>query len=171
MNIITKLVGVIVCSLPLAVSAFSGHNGINFDMTQKQVEIKGFVCNPPKEESSSIKAECKHMDFTGVAFSFPTNDYTIYIGPSGKVDIITADFSKQLSLTDNLKLYRNIEHFFPTKYEKGAFYSEGLMRRTEWRAKNNASAVLLFINAMPPVRDATTSITFTSPRRIANADK
>ena len=167
----------LIASLLLSCSAGSdnkstySHNGINFDMTQKDVEEKGFVCNPPEEQNPSIKTECKHMDLTGVAFGYPTKDYSLIIGPTGKVDKIGAEFNGNMSMDDYLKLHREIEFFFPNKDEKGTFHSQGTVRRDEWRDKNNTSAVLLLFDGIPPITKGSLSITFWSPRHTEITDK
>lgn len=158
-----------ICSSPTIAS--DGHNGIRFDMTQKQVEAKGFVCNPPEEKKSDVVAECQHMDMTGVAFGFPTKDYRILIGSTKKVDMIGAEFSGRVGTEDYFSLHRKIEHFFPKKYEAGTVHEQGMVRRDEWRANNNASAVLMLMNGIPPITKTSLSITFWSPRWMAKADK
>jgi len=147
------------------------HNGISFDMTQKDVEEQGFVCNPPEEQNSDIRANCKHMDLTGIAFGYPTKDYSLIIGSTGKVDKIGAEFSENISMDAYFKLHREITFFFPNKYEKGTFHSQGTARRDEWRDKNNTSAVLLLFDGIPPVTKTSLSITFWSPRHIEMSNK
>lgn len=170
MKTITRFVFV-VCMLPFQAHAFNVHNGITFDMTQKEVENKGFVCNPPEEKDPNVKARCEHMDMTGVAFGYPTKDYSLTIGPSGKVDGISAKFSGNIATSDYLSLHNKIKHFFPEKDEKASFHSQGTATRDQWRAKNNAAAVLLLINGMPPYIKTSLSITFWSPRYMAIRDK
>ncbi|PTQ85288.1 hypothetical protein [Agitococcus lubricus] len=150
--------------------AFDGHNGISFDMTQKQVEAKGFVCHPPQEKNPSVIAECQHTNMTGVAFGFPTKDYQISIGPTKKVDMIGADFSGRISKKDYVGLFRKIEQLFPKKDETGTFH-EGTVLRDVWRANNNAAVILLLMNGVPPITESSLGITFWSPRAMAEADK
>lgn len=145
--------------------AFDGHNGISFDMTQEQVEEKGFVCNPPKEEMQDVVAECQHMDMTGVAFGFPTTDYQILIGSAKNVVMIGAKFSGNLSAADYLSLQRKIEHFFPNKEEAKTVYVKNQFRRDVWRANNNATAVLVLMNGVPPIIKTSLTIAFWNPRR------
>lgn len=140
-----------------------GHNGIRFDMTQKEVERKGFVCNPPREKQKNILADCRHMDMTGVAFGYPTKDYNIAIGPSGKVDKIGAKFVNINSASDYLSLHAKIVHFFPNKKEDGSM-NGSLIMRDVWLANDNSSAVLLYIEGVPPVFGSSLSISFWSPR-------
>ena len=166
----------IVCIAVAAISsslaiASDGHNGIRFDMTQKQIEAKGFVCNPPEEKTPDVIAECQHMDMTGVAFGFPTKDYRILIGPTKKVDMIGAEFSGRIGTEDYLSLHRKIEHFFPKKNEAGTLHEQGMVRRDEWRAKNNAALVLLLVSGIPPITNTSLSVTFWSPRAMAESDK
>lgn len=146
------------------VIAFDGHNGIRFDMTQKQVETKGFVCNPPKERKPTVIAECLHMDMSGVAFGFPTKDYRILIGSTKKVDMIGAEFVGHIGTEDYLSLHSKIEHFFPKKTQS---QQASMVIRDVWRANDNAAAVLLLIRGIQP----SLSITFWSPRVMAEADK
>lgn len=170
MKTVTKFV-LILCLAPFTAYAFDGHNGISFDMTQQEVEKKGFVCSPPKEKNPSIKAECEHMDLTGVAFGYPTKDYSLIIGPSGKVDNINANFGGHISIEDYLGLHRKIEHFFPEKNEKASFHAQGTATRDEWRDKTNASAVLLLFYGTPPITKTRLSISFWSPRYMSIIDK
>lgn len=151
--------------------ASDGHNGIRFDMTQKQVEAKGFVCNSTAEVTSSVIAQCRHMDMTGVAFGFPTKDYRVSIGRTKRVDMIGADFSARIGTADYFSLHEKIAHFFPTKNAAGTLTGQDIAVRTEWRAKNNAAAVLLLIKGAPPIIKDSLSITFWSPRAIADTDK
>lgn len=168
------LISIVVAAICFGASANSramdGHNGIRFEMTQKDLEEKGFVCNPPKEPKIHIRALCEHMDMTGIAFGFPTKDYRIIIGPSGYVDKIGAHFSGRISMADYLGLSSKIEHFFPKKYAPGTIYAK-TSRIDEWRADNNASAVLIYFQGVPPVIDQSLSINFWSPRAMAEADK
>lgn len=153
-----------------AAIAADGHNGIRFDMTQQQVEAKGFVCNPPKEKKPDVIAECRHMDMTGVAFGFPTKDYSILIGPTTKVDSIGAEFSGRIGTEDYFDLHHKIVHFFPIEHKAGSMHSESI-RRDEWRSNNGAAAVLLLLKGTPPVTRTSLSIRFWSPRAMAEADK
>lgn len=163
------MIVVTIASIPAY--AFNGHNGINFDMSQKEVEKLGFVCNPPKEKDPDTKANCEHMDMTGVAFGFPTRDYRVRIGSSGKVDMISSEFSVNLSTAEYIRLHSKIEHFFPTKDEDASFHAQGTARRDQWRAKNNAAAVLLLMNGIPPVTETSLGISFWSPRYMTSSDK
>lgn len=147
---------------PISAFAFDEHNGISFNMTQKEVEKKGFVCNP-SEGYPNIKAKCQHMDLTGVAFGYPTKDYKVSIGTSGKVDIISADFSGQLKTSNFFDIRGKIKHFFPTKNEEATFNYQGVSRE-EWRSKDNAAAVLVLMPGTPPFSETSLSITFRSPR-------
>jgi len=171
MKTITKLITFAACLMPFTAYAFNGHNGISFDMTQQEVEKKGFVCNPPEKKDPNVKAECEHMDLTGVAFGYPTKDYRLIIGSSGKVDMIGAEFGGHIATSDYFSLHSKIKHFFPTKDEKASFHAQGTATRDQWRAKNNASAVLLLIYGVPPITKTSLSITFWSPRYMAISDK
>lgn len=126
--------------------AMDGHNGIQFDMSQKEVEAKGFVCNPPKEKIDHILSLCAHMDMTGVAFGDPTKDYSIVIGPSGKVDQISAVFANTANVSDYVSLSAKIVNFFPNKHEPSTMHESHVMT-DEWRAHDNSAAVLTYLRA------------------------
>lgn len=111
------------------------------------------------------------MDLTGVAFGYDTKDYSLIIGPNGKVNMISADFRGHIATSDYFSLLNKIEHFFPKKNEKGTFHAQGTVRRDEWRSKNNAVAILLLIIGIPPITKTNLSITFWSPRHMAISDK
>ena len=149
--------------------AFDGHNGIRFDMSQKDVEKLGFVCNPEKEQDSYYKADCEHMDMTGVVFGHPTKDYVVNIGPSNKVDMIQATFSELKTIYDPpyYKLRSKIEHFFPTKDESVSFNSPGNLVRDGWRSNNTALAVLVYVKGSPPIIETSLNISFFSPRYVS----
>lgn len=147
-----------------------GHNGIRFDMTQKEVEEKGFVCNSPEKKQSHILAVCKHMDMTGVAFGYPTKDYNIVIGPSGKVDKIGAEFSNITSASDYLSLHSKIKDFFPNKQEAGSIH-ESFAMRDVWTAKNNSAAILNYTEGVPPFIKSSLSISFWSSRSASESSK
>jgi len=85
--------------------------------------------------------------------------------------MIGAEFSGRVGTEDYFSLHRKIEHFFPKKYEAGTVHEQGMVRRDEWRANNNASAVLMLMNGIPPITKTSLSITFWSPRWMAKADK
>lgn len=159
-----KLILVVIAAACFNTSAYAvdGHNGIRFDMTQKDLEAKGFVCRAPKAKQTNDLAECQHMDFTGVAFGFPTNDYRIFIGSNGKVDRIIASFSGNFSYTDSLSLGHKIEHFFPNKKRSATVVSEIFQSET-WVAENNAVAVTRFIRGTPPFLKNSFTIIFGSP--------
>ena len=154
---------VIFCFIFSTAYAFNGHNGIGFDMSQNEVEAKGFVCNPPNERGANYIAECEHMDMTGVAFGYPTNYYRVRIGKNKKVIMIGAVFSGTITQEDYFKLQNKIEFFFPKKDEKASFYKQGMAIRDEWNDQNNASAVLLYVKGIPPITKTSISITFWSP--------
>jgi len=152
--------------MPASVSGFNGHNGITFDMTQNEVEKKGFVCNPLEKEDRRIKYRCNHMDLTGVAFGYNTKDYNLAIGHSGKVIKIGANFTGIKTVSDYLNLHTQIEQFFPNKYEKGSMHEKSLTRE-EWRSKNNSSVVLIHFKGSPPYIQPSLVLSFWSPKSLA----
>jgi len=171
MKILTSVTLAAICfGAAVNANAMDGHNGIHFNMKQKDVEAKGFVCNPPKEPQKHILAVCKHMDMTGVAFGFPTKDYNLVIGASGKVDKIGAEFSNPISMADYFSLHPKIEHFFPQKYEAGSKHADSVIR-DEWRAKNNSAAVLMYFKGVPSITNSSLRISFWSQRAMAEAEK
>lgn len=164
-KIVLKAVLIIFASSTFAFAS-EGHNGILFKMTQKQVEAKGFVCNPPDEKSETMMADCRHMDMTGVAFGYPTKDYRVVIGPSKKVDMIIADFSGRITTDQYLDLHYKIKHFFPKKNE-AATINDGDFIHNEWRANNNVAVWLNLFTSSP----SSMSISFVSPRAVLALDK
>ncbi len=151
--------------------AIDGHNGIKFDMTKKQVEEKGFFCNPPKRPDPLVIAECHHMDMTGVAFGIPAKDYEVRIGTSNRVDEIKAELIGLRSLSDVIELHQKIEKLFPTKDEAGTHSEKGMYTRDEWRAKDNSGVSLFMASAIPPITKAVARLTFYSPRSMEEIDK
>ncbi len=129
-------------------------------MSQKTVEAKGFVCNPPKETEENTLALCRHMDMAGTAFGLPTQNYTLTLGRSGGVRGISADFSRDVSTTDYFEVRRQIEDFFPDKYDPGTIHAQGSVRRDEWRAPDGSAAVLLLSNGVPPITRTKLMISF-----------
>jgi hypothetical protein len=149
---------------------FDGHNGIRFDMKQKDIEAKGFVCRPRKEKITHIHVECNHMDMTGVAFGFPTKDYNVTLGSTGKVTFISADFSGNINTSEYLGLNSKIELFFPNKIPELTMYSE-VARIDHWRDKNNFAAVLLLTAGVEPYISQKLKITFWSPLGLEQSGK
>lgn len=150
----------------LSAHAQDGHNGIRFDMTQKQVEAKGFTCNPPKEKIGNIVALCHHMDMTGVAFGIPAQDYEVRIGPSKRVDVIKAELTGVRSIEDIFSLHRKVENFFPAKDLKLSHGAQGSYNSDFWRAKNNAGLSLYMSRSQKTI-----SLQFFSPRSVVETDK
>jgi tol-pal system protein YbgF len=166
----TKLILAIV--LLLVSSSYSyaidGHNKIKFNMTQKQLEKIGFICNPVTDDQL-IVAKCKHMDMTGVAFNVPAQNYTVTIGRNKKVAEIKADLIGISDLKAYIKLKHNIDEFFPNKNNsikkpaKIGWFQDG------WIANNNAGINLYVIFDSRDViadkyrRDSIAEIVFNSP--------
>lgn len=140
-------------------------------MTQKQVEALNFVCNPPEEPDPYKLAECHHMDMTGVAFGYPTQDYEVTIGPSKKVDRIEAKLIGVRSLADVLELHQKVKKFFPIEDKQGTHRHQGTYSRDAWRTKNNAGLSLFFSSGAPPIAKSYLSVTFHSPRSMYKLDK
>ncbi|WP_418647783.1 hypothetical protein ACNQFN_01775 [Thauera butanivorans] len=146
------------------VIAFEGHNGITFDMTQKQVEAKGFVCNESETSNTDIILDCSHMEMTGTAFGLPTKNYEVSIGKSKKVIRISVDFGGNVNIQSYLNLTTQIGNFFPKKLADGSMHSKAILRDV-WEAKNGAQAVLLFLSGIPPITKDRISISFWPPSR------
>lgn len=169
-----RLICIMIAATCLTFPAYAqdGHNGIRFDMNQKQVEAKGFSCNPPKEKKDSdVIAVCHHMDMTGVAFGIPTQEYEVRIGPTKRVDEIRAELVGMRNLSDILSLHRKVENFFPKKDEAGSHRAQGMYSRDAWRANNNAGVAVFMFSGVPPITKTTVSVMFYSPRAMAAVDK
>ena len=141
-----------------------GHNGIRFDMNQKQVEEKGFVCNPPKEKRSN-------MDMTGVAFGIPTKDYEVHIGADNKADIILAELVGIQELPDLFSLYRKVENFFPNENPDDTHTEPNLFIRKSWKAKNNSGATIFIMQGIKNFTKTKVSVIFYSPQYNAASEK
>jgi hypothetical protein len=144
--------------------AFDGINGISFNMTQKQVEAKGFVCNSLKEKNTNFIAQCEHMSMTGVIFGFPTNDYNVGIGSTKKVDRIGAYFNKGIGIADYLQIAVKIQTFFPEEEKEWSTASNSAVKVNQWKANDGTRARLTLISGVPPVRKTSLSIDFYSTR-------
>jgi hypothetical protein len=151
-------------------SGIDGHNGIRFDMKQKDIEAIGFVCKPRNEKVNHIHVECNHMDMTGVAFGFPTKDYSVAIGSTGKVTFISSNFSGNITTSDYLGLNSKIELFFPNKVAELTMHSN-VARIDHWRDKNNSAAVLLWTAGVEPYISQKLTITFWSPLGLEQSGK
>ena len=149
--------------------AIDGHNGILFEMTQAQIESKGFICNPTTI-GEKVVTRCKHMDMTGVAFSVPTNNYEVQIGADGHVDSIQSDLLGIRSTADYLALLGNISGFFPAKDESRNLHSQGVMMDW-WRANNGAAISVFYSSGVRGILKDTLHVTFHSPKSMAIADK
>lgn len=173
MNKIFYIIVMPILSLLFTSSAYAvkGHNGIRFNMTQKSVEAMDFACNTPKEKNPMIAVECFHMDMTGKVFGYQTQDYEVRIGPSGKVDMISAKIIGVKTLSDIIELHLKIQKFFPKKDEEGSHRKQGMYSRDAWRAKDGSGISLFLFNAIPPVTKTTLDITFQSPRLLTSIDK
>lgn len=165
------LVGFLLFSSSLSAFAVDGHNGITFKMTQKQVEAKGFVCNPEKERKDVI-AVCNHMEMTGTAFGNPTENYEVSIGTNKKVNEIKADLvGFSTSIESYLALTLKIEKFFPIKDEKLSFNGEGYFVKDFYRSKDKSGAAFFMTKPMPPIIKGSKVITFYSPYSMSQIDK
>lgn len=147
--------------------AIDGHNGIKFNMTQKQLEKMGFICNPNTDAKQLFIADCRHMDMTGVAFNIPAQNYSVSIGKNKRVATILADLIGIRTLDDYIALIVNISEFFPKKDEAGTKSIEGYLQRDAWRAKNNAGIALNFFTRSGP----RVTIGFFSPTYMSALDK
>lgn len=154
---------------PLA-QALDGHNGITFNMSQRQVEKKGFICQSQTKDRLGIIARCLHMDMTGVAFGVPTQNYEVEIDSNKRVASIQADLIGIRTLADYLALHNRIDKFFPKKDESRSFAAD-VGRLDFWRDKDN-SGISVYIS--PGVRGITKDtkwVTFWSPANMAAFDK
>jgi len=164
------LVGFMFFSFSLSSYAVDGHNGITFKMTQKQVEAKGFVCNPETERKDII-AVCNHMEMKGSAFGFPTENYEIGIGSNKRVDEIRADLVGFTANVENyLALTLKIQKFFPAKDDKLSF-SHDYFIKDFYRAKDKSGAAVYMSKPIPPISKGSNVITFYSPHAMSGADK
>lgn len=165
------LVGFLFLSSSLSAFAVDGHNGITFKMSQKQVEAKGFVCNPEKEKKDII-AVCNHMEMRGTAFGNPTENYEVSIGTNKKVNEIKADLvGFSTSIESYIDLTLKIEKFFPIKDEKLSFNGEGYFVRDFYRSKDKSGAAFFMSKPMPPISKGSKIITFYSPYAMSQIDK
>lgn len=157
-------------------TGIDGHNGIKFDMTQKQLESKGFICNPEPKPDMTI-TKCKHMDMTGVAFSVPTQNYTVHIGRDNHVAIISADLVGVRRYEDYTHLLNTVSEFFPTKDEASSSSNSGsgmILQRDAWRDKNNAGIAVSFFSGtgggLISIKQQAT-VVFSSPNFMSVKDK
>ena len=154
--------------------AVDGHNGIKFEMTQNQLENKGFICNPSSEFFATSIAKCKHMEMTGVAFSVQTRNYTVYIDNDNRVAVILADLVGLRSLEDYFSLLTNISGFFPKKDEANSLAdsrSGNTLRRDAWRTNNNAGIALSYVSGVRGIMKDQVSVIFSSPSYMSKTDK
>ena len=165
------LIGFLLLSSSLSAFAVDGHNGITFKMTQKQVEAKGFVCNSEKRLKNII-AVCNHMEMTGIAFGYPTENYEVRIGANKKVNAIQADLvGFSTSIENYIDLMLKIEKFFPIKDEKLSFGGDGYFVKDFYRSKDKSGAALFITKPMPPISKGGSAITFHSPYAMSQIDK
>ena len=151
--------------------AIDGHNGIRFEMTQQQLEAKGFICNPNAKQERSIVATCRHMDLTGVAFNIPTSNYQVEIDADNQVASIRADLIGIRSASDYLGLLTHISEFFPRKDEAGSFRGGGTTMKDAWRANNNAGISIFYSAGARGIIKDTLWVTFNSPSYMSALDK
>ncbi|MDP3005303.1 hypothetical protein [Methylotenera sp.] len=171
MNNKNMLVGFLLFSSSLSAFAVDGHNGITFKMTQKQIEAKGFVCNPEKE-GKDIIAVCNHMEMKGTAFGIQTENYAVHIGTNKKVDEIKAELiGFSANVEDYIELTMNIQKFFPNKDEKLSFNGEGYFIKDFYRSKDKSGAAILITKPIPPISKGRKGITFYSPHAMSQIDK
>ncbi len=164
------LVGFLFLSSSLNAFAVDGHNGITFKMTQKQVEAKGFVCNPETERKDII-AVCNHMEMKGSAFGIPTENYEISIGSNKRVDEIRAEFvGFTVNVENYVALTLRLQKFFPTKDDKLSFSHEYFIKDF-YRAKDKTGAAVYMSKPIPLVSKGSNVITFYSPHAMSVVDK
>ncbi len=146
---------------PLSAYAFNGVSGITFDMTQQEVEKKGFVCKD-EEVHPKIKIKCQHIDMTGEAFGFTLGQYTLGIGLTGKVELITARFNGKISVVDRSLIKARMADFFPLEVKDKAFSGDSVTQNV-WRAKNDVTALLIFRRGIDTYVKPALILTFWSP--------
>lgn len=162
------------CTISYSTYAIDGHNGIRFDMNQQQLESIGFICNSNAEQKMDGYpiATCKHMDMAGIAFSVPTNNYSVNIGPDKHVASIRADLVGIRSTAEYLAMITNISGFFPNKDEAGSrSYNGGRIMTNAWRANNNAGISVTFFAGVKGMTKDTLWVSFISPNQMAIADR
>lgn len=157
------LVGFMLFSFSLSTYAVDGHNGITFKMTQKQVEAKGFVCNPEKDHKDII-AVCNHMEMKGNAFGIPTENYEVRIGNNKRVEEISADLVDfSASIESYIDLTLKVQKFFPIKDEKLSASGEGYFVKDFYRGKDKSGFSIFMTKPIPPISKGSKTITFISP--------
>lgn len=151
--------------------AIEGHNGIKFDMTQKQIESLGFICNPSDKPKKFDISTCRHMDMTGVAFGVPTGNYVVTIGSDERVADIRADLSGISKTQDYFALLTNISGFFPKNDEPENYNSGTGTIIRNWRANNNAGIGVFRSPGVKGILKDTLWVNFRSPDFMAERDK
>jgi len=149
------------------------HNGIKFDMSQKQVEAMGFVCEPEEGRDHIVIAECKHSKMIGTAFDYKTKDYTLLISASGKVGTVSAEIigvphweygTNSRQLTQDLFL--KIRKTFPIKTYSGGIIGSSV--NEEWYTRDGFRLSVTMLSGIAAVSNkSSTSMHISSPSFIA----
>jgi hypothetical protein len=151
--------------------AIDGHNGIRFNMSQKDVEGKGFVCSPPKKSDTREVAVCKHMELSGTAFGVPTQNYEVSIGPDKRVARIRADLVGIRSAQDYLSLLNRVQEFFPVKDEARTQRVQGQFMNDTRRAPDNSAVSVFYAPGVQGIVKDMLAVTFMSPAHVELTDK
>jgi hypothetical protein len=148
--------------------AVDGHNGIKFNMSQRQVEAKGFSCTSETKDKDII-AVCHHMDMTGIAFGYPTGNYEVSIGTNKKVDVIKVELVNfRANIPTYMDLTQKVKNFFPI--EDGEIKHE-MVFRNDFRANDKSGLIVVSFAPLPPISNGSTSLIFHSPHSMMLKDR
>lgn len=164
------LLSAVVLSLSPWCHAFDtlGNNGIDFSMTQQDVESMGFVCKPSLKHPPT--ATCKNKKMSGSAFSISTKNYMVRIGFDKRVWQIRADLVGIKSSADYFGLISHLSERIPSKDNASSYYREEQIRDA-WRTKSNAGVAVLYSKStLGPSHDYYW-IDFLSPTAMSEIDK
>jgi len=149
------------------------HNGIKFDMSQKQVEAMGFVCKPEEDRHHTTIAKCKHSKMTGTAFDYRTKNYRLSISTSGKVGVIFAEIvgmpyweynTSSQQLTQDL--FSKIQKTFPIKADSRGV--PGSYVNSEWNTRDGFKLSVIMFPGMSTVSSkSSTHMQISSPSFIS----
>lgn len=139
-----------------------GHNGITFNMNQKDVEKLGFVCKESKPDDW-FSVSCSHMAMTGRAFSHNIAEYSVTINrQDGKVCQIDAAFTDISKLPDYMLISSKVTDFYSTEVYSNIV---GNIYDRMWIDKNKARLVLNYSEGVPPIFPDKITVSFWSPNR------
>ena len=139
-----------------------GHNGITFDMNQKDVEKLGFVCKESKPDDW-FSVSCSHMSMTGRVFEHNTESYRLIINrQDGKVCQIDATFTDASNLPDYMLISTKVPDFYSTEEYS---HVSATMHDTMWIDKNKARLILTYFQGLPPLLPSNITVHFWSQNR------